>query len=121
MKSLQYVLSDPPSCPRNLHVSSVTPKCVTITWDAPILTDDSSAVAQYLIEMREEGQAEYLPVGRVDGTVCSYTADFLPAGRRYSFQVRAKNAAGTSEPPTVLAKPVGIEKLGQYCAVSHMT
>ena len=90
----------------------MTPKRVTIGWDSPS-TEDGSTVTQYLIEMKEEGQAGYTPIGRVDGTVHSYDADFLSKDRRYSFKVRAKNAAGVSEPPAE-TEQVQLKKAGEH-------
>lgn len=90
-------------------MSAVTGSAVTLDWDAAP-SDGSSDVAQYYIDLKDEQDFEYSTVGRVDGRVNSFTAEFLRKGRVYRFRVRAKNSAGFSEPPTEVPHPVELLK-----------
>lgn len=98
---------EPPGPPTNLRVSDITSSIVTLAWDAPP-PDSSSDVAQYYIDMKEEHEIEYAPIGRVDGRINSFTAEFLRKGKLYRFRVRAKNSAGFSEPLAELPNLVGL-------------
>lgn len=87
---------------------------MTIGWDAP-QSDGSSDVAQYYIDLKEEGESEYSPVGRVDGRINSFTTERLRRGKLYHFRVTAKNSAGVSEPPAKTVEPVSLLKAaGKY-------
>jgi chitodextrinase len=76
----------PPSVPGGVTVGSATGSSLTVHWNAS--TDNSGSVAGY--EVSRNGAA---PVA-VTGT--SYTATGLTASTSYSFQVRAKDAAGNT-------------------------
>lgn len=76
----------PPSVPGGVTVGSPTSSSLTVHWNAS--TDNSGSVAGY--EVSRNGGA---PVA-VTGT--SYTATGLAASTAYSFQVRAKDAAGNT-------------------------
>ncbi|WP_329129288.1 cellulose binding domain-containing protein [Streptomyces sp. NBC_01476] len=76
----------PPSVPGGVTVGSATSSSLTVHWNAS--TDNSGSVAGY--EVSRNGAA---PVA-VTGT--SYTASGLAAATSYSFQVRAKDAAGNT-------------------------
>lgn len=75
-----------PSVPGGVTVGSPTSSSLTVHWNAS--TDNSGSVAGY--EVSRNGGA---PVA-VTGT--SYTATGLAASTAYSFQVRAKDAAGNT-------------------------
>jgi len=76
----------PPSVPTGVTVGSATSSSLTVQWSAA--TDNSGSVAGY--EVSRNGAT---PVA-VTGT--SYTATGLAASTSYSFQVRAKDAAGNT-------------------------
>jgi hypothetical protein len=75
-----------PSVPGGVTVGSATSSSLTVRWNAS--TDNSGSVAGY--EVSRGGGS---PVA-VTGT--SYTATGLAASTSYSFQVRAKDAAGNT-------------------------
>ncbi|WNI19331.1 cellulose binding domain-containing protein [Actinacidiphila sp. ITFR-21] len=75
-----------PSVPTGVLVGSATSSSLTVHWNAA--TDNSGSVAGY--EVSRNGGAP----AAVTGT--SYTATGLTASTSYSFQVRAKDAAGNT-------------------------
>lgn len=91
---------------------------MTISWDAPP-SDGSSDASQYYIDLKEESEYDYTPVGRVDGKITSFTTEFLRKGRQYRFRVRARNSAGFSEPPALLPTSVALLEVAGLFIFSH--
>ena len=66
---------------------------VTLEWDkAP-----NDEIDYYFIEIKEKGDTDFKPIGRVDGNSCSYTCDLLEQNVSYLFRIKARNAAGYSQ------------------------
>ena len=80
-----------PDAPMNL-VAEATDAAVTLTWDAPE-DDGGSAVTDY--EYRINGQGSWISIGSTDTT---YTVTGLDNDTVYTFQVRAVNRIGRSQP-----------------------
>lgn len=100
-------LSDLPATPINFRVTDVGTSTVTLAWDpAPPGTPE---VTQYLVDMLEEPEADYSPVGRVDSKQNNFTAEFLRRGKLYHFRLRAKNDAGYSMPAAELKDTVQVK------------
>ena len=80
-----------PSPPRNLLVERGDGQ-VTLTWEAPE-DDGGSEITDY--EYRINGQGEWISIGSTDTT---YTVSGLDNDTVYSFEVRAVNRTGRSQP-----------------------
>ena len=111
---------EPPGTPRNLHVTDITTTSVTLGWEPPESRDGTYDVTQYNIDMREDQVAEYSAVAKVSSRITSYTVEELHRGRLYRFRVRAKNAAGYSEPAAELDSPVQLKALGILSFLSEL-
>ena len=71
--------------------------------------DHTNIVAQYLIEIKADDEKDFSLFGRVDGRRLQYTCEYLRRGKRYTFRVKGKNAAGVSEIPAVWDTPVALK------------
>lgn len=89
----------------NLRATEITASTVTVSWDMPKF-DGVSDATQYVIDVRESGEAEYAAVGRVDGRINYFTLENLDKGKQYYFRVRSKNSAGFCETSAELGSPV---------------
>jgi|SRR6218665_1333148 len=94
-----------PGPPANLRVAGVTASSVTVSWDMPRF-DGVSDATQYIIDVRESGEAEYAAAGRVDGRINYFTLENLDKGKQYYFRVRSKNSAGFCETSAELDSPI---------------
>ena len=81
----------PPGAPRNL-LADATEGAVTLSWDAP-RDDGGSAIRDY--EYRIDGKGRWISIGSTDTT---HTVTGLTNGTTYTFQVRAVNRNGRSQP-----------------------
>ena len=80
-----------PGAPINL-VAVATDGAVTLTWDAPE-DDGGSAITDY--EYQINGRGSWTSIG---STLTTYTVTSLVNGTEYTFQVRAVNRIGRSQP-----------------------
>lgn len=101
---------EPPGTPTNLRATNITSRAVTVSWDPPP-SDGSSDVAQYYVDIREADSPDFVPAGRVDGRIHTFTTEFLRKEIKYHFRVRSKNSAGFCEPPAELDPPVELLQL----------
>jgi len=80
----------PPTAPKNLRVTNLTQKSVTLAWDP---STDNSGSFSYVVH--KDGQGFTVPQTRT-----TYTIDWLSPGQTYSFYVtavdRALNESGKS-------------------------
>lgn len=68
-----------------------------MSWDkAP-----EDEIEQYFIEMKEKGEVDYRPIGRVNGDASSFACDLLEYGVPYLFRVKGRNEAGYSQDVTM--------------------
>jgi len=81
--------NEPPTAPGNLQASSDDYNVAHLSWTA---STDNIGVTQY--EIWRNGS----PVGTVDGSLTSYDDTGLTQNTIYSYQVRAKDAAGNYSP-----------------------
>ena len=95
-----------PGAPINL---SATPenKQVTLAWTPP--DDGGAAIGSYEYrQSRDEGRTwspDWTPISGSGANTTSYTVTELSNGTAYTFEVRAKNAAGADAASTVSATP----------------
>ena len=80
-----------PGAPRNL-LADATDGAVTLTWDAPE-NDGGSPITDY--EYRIDGKGRWISIGSTDTT---HTVTGLANGTEHTFQVRAVNRTGRSQP-----------------------
>ena len=80
-----------PDAPSNL-LADGTDEAVTLTWDAPE-DDGGSAITNY--EYRINGRGSWTSIG---STLTTHTVTGLVNGTEYTFQVRAVNRLGRSQP-----------------------
>lgn len=92
-------ISETPNRPKSLKVNNVTSNSASISWEHSTsdgeLNDD---VLQYFIDVKEEKDDEYLPIGRVDGRTNHFELEYLKSNKLYRVRIRAKNSIGFSEP-----------------------
>ena len=112
-RNISNLTLGPPGAPINVRIADRTPTAVTISWDAPP-SDGSSDAAQYYVDLKEEQEFDYTPVGRVDGRINRFTTEFLRKGKLYRFRVRARNSAGFSEPGEILEPISLLEVAGKF-------
>lgn len=74
----------------------ITENSATLVWDHSCAEGES--ITQYFIDLKEDRDADYLPVGRVDGRNTSFVFEYLKPDRFYKARVRARNSVGFSEP-----------------------
>ena len=111
-------ISDIPTAPCHLHVSSVDSDSATIEWSPP-KSDGGAPIHLYIVEIKRPGEKKYSFLDRVKPRLLEYTAFGLEEGEEYSFRVRAKNPAGVSEMAAELDEPVKIPAaqaaIGECC------
>ena len=105
-----FYFSVKPSAPKNLRASKVTETDVTVEWKHPESDDLGGDVGQYFIDLKEEGELDFIPAGRVGGNISHFTCDFLQRGKLYVFRIKSKNAAGFSDQFAVLNQPVSLKE-----------
>ncbi|MFN3648483.1 MAG: fibronectin type III domain-containing protein [Armatimonadota bacterium] len=82
--------SGPPSAPDQLQAEAVSSTSISLTW-----RDTSANESGFRIE-RKTGNGSFTQVATVDANVTSYLDTGLSPGTRYTYRVRAVNAAGSS-------------------------
>lgn len=99
-----YYISEIPSTPKHLKVTSVTHDTVTLSWKAG-KSDKATPVTEFVIETSEEG-GEFTKVLTVGEDVTTATIADLVEGRKYDFRVVSQNAAGASKSAAELKSSV---------------
>jgi len=84
-----------PTSPGNLQVSNIASSSVTLGWTA---STDNVAVTNYLVYKDNFN----IPLAELEKDVLTYNVTGLNANTSYSFQVRAKDAAGNISNPTTI-------------------
>ena len=74
-----------------------TTDSVTLAWDK--IPDDN--IENYFIEVKARSDADFKPIGRVDGDANTFTCNLLEYGVPYWFRVKARNEAGYSQEITM--------------------
>lgn len=75
----------------------VTKNGATLSWTKPDY-DGGSRITAYILEVSKRGSNKFTECGRVKGSVYCHSVSGLHEGCEYEFRVKAKNAAGESEP-----------------------
>lgn len=88
----------------------MTESDATLEWKQPDMNDLGGDVAQYFIDFKEENDPEFMPAGRVGGSIKHFTCDFLQKGKAYMFSVKSKNAAGFSDQAAILNQHVSLKE-----------
>ncbi|CAF0741448.1 unnamed protein product, partial [Didymodactylos carnosus] len=96
-----------PQGPSNVEVRGQTENSVTLKWDRP-KNDGGSKVTQYQVEIRKPGSDAWEPASDFPLKGTELTVENLQPNKAYEFRVKAKNAAGWSQ-PTVLDRPVTLK------------
>jgi titin len=85
-----------PAAPTGLVAELAAPRAARLRWD------DVATETGYVIERRIDGtDAPWAAVGETAANVTTFAQDGLLAGTTYLYRVRARNAAGSSEPSNV--------------------
>jgi len=95
-------LSDKPSPPRNLAVTSITAEAADLQWEVPE-NDGGSAITHYVVEKRDVEKKTWQEVGKPT-ELTTHVTD-LHDQHQYVFRVSAANEYGVSD-PAELAEPV---------------
>ena len=82
----------PPVAPSGLTANSASPTSIALAWN-----DNSTAETGFVIELKSPLD-DFQEVAVTGPEVTSFTVTALPAGLPGTFRVRARNAAGDSEP-----------------------
>lgn len=85
-----------PTTPGNLIASNITSSSLTLSWTAPT---DNIGVTNYLVYKDNNNT----PLAELGKNVLTYNVTGLSANTLYSFQVRAKDAAGNLSGPATLS------------------
>ncbi|XP_052800015.1 twitchin-like isoform X4 [Mya arenaria] len=97
-----------PDAPSNLKVADVDSNNVGLTWEKP-KNDGGKKITGYVVEYKEPDGVRWKTATDFPCPNPDFTVDGLEKGKEYEFRVRAKNAAGLSEPSRttgpVLVKP----------------
>ncbi|CAH8289038.1 unnamed protein product [Heterobilharzia americana] len=98
--SIELIVLDKPSVPRNLAVSENTGESVLFSWSEPEFLGlppgvDVSQSLMYVIEMRESSQRSSRSVTTTSELSCC--VDKLQVNKSYVFSVAAKNEVGQSD------------------------
>ncbi|VDQ07737.1 unnamed protein product [Trichobilharzia regenti] len=115
--SIELIVLDKPSVPRNLEVSENTGESVLFSWSEPEFVGvapgvDVSQELLYVVEMRESSQRASRSVSVT--SELSVRIDGLQLNKSYVFSVAAKNDVGQSE--FAETKPVSTKlEYGEYC------
>ncbi|CAF0817484.1 unnamed protein product, partial [Didymodactylos carnosus] len=96
-----------PQGPCNLEVRNQTENAITLKWDRP-KNDGGSKVTQYQVEIRKPDSDIWVPVTDFPVKGTELTVDNLQPNKLYEFRVKAKNAAGWSQ-PTILDQSVTLK------------
>jgi titin len=103
---LQHCLcvSERPSCPGNVRVTSVSCEHVSVSWEHPEW-DGGAALTGYVIERREADRSNWIKIATATPDRTTYKCGKLFEGATYVFRVSAENAVGVSE-SVEIAEPV---------------
>lgn len=112
--------TEPPGPPQDLECTDIDRNSATLAWNKP-LTDGGSPVVSYIIEKREGKAASWSQVVDTSFSTHVFTILGLIEGYEYFFQVRAKNAAGVSEPATLSASVVPTKRKGNKDMVAYFS
>lgn len=88
---------DTPDAPGQPQVIDYGPNFGTIKWTAPI-SDGGRPIIGYLVEKREKGLMDWLPVNATPSAGLEFTIGNLIEGRQYEFRVLAVNEGGKGKP-----------------------
>jgi chitodextrinase len=89
MSSPLIVDTQLPSAPTNLVATAVTASQIDLNWTA---STDNVGVAAYLVEREDTGAINFVQIGTANAA--AYSDSGLSANSRYSYRVRAMDAAG---------------------------
>ncbi|MGE5552498.1 MAG: fibronectin type III domain-containing protein [Betaproteobacteria bacterium] len=84
--------AQPPEAPSALTATAISPYSIVLTWQ-----DNSSTEEGFRIERRTEAERHFVEVGTTAANVTLYTDTGLAPRTRYTYRVRAFNAAGYSD------------------------
>ncbi|XP_057364087.1 myosin-binding protein H isoform X3 [Manis pentadactyla] len=103
------VCQDLPGAPLLLAVEDVSDSSVTVSWEPPE-TLGRLGLQGYVLELRREGAAEWVPVNARPVMVTQQTLRNLALGDKFLLRVAAVSSAGAG-PAAVLDQPVHIQKI----------
>ncbi|MXY53676.1 MAG: hypothetical protein F4Y86_14290 [Gammaproteobacteria bacterium] len=92
-----------PSMPRGLAAEALPTGAVTLVWQAPS-SDGGLALVRYDLRWRV-GDGEFGAWSGTGGLATERNLDSLTLGQPHTFEVRAVNAVGESEPASVTVRP----------------
>ena len=75
---------------------------MTLSWSKP-KSDGGKKILGYVIEYKEPSSNRWKPANDIPCSDTKFVVDGLDKGKDYEFRVKAKNAAGYSEPSRATA------------------
>ena len=85
-----------PGPPTNVDASAASPSSIVLTWKAPVLDEDISAVTGYKIEYKEGSENFSTLIENTGNPNTSYLHEGLDSSETYRYRVYAINSEGTS-------------------------
>lgn len=111
-------ISDVPSAPQNVQVTSYGKSFAEVSWDAP--EDDGGVpVTSYLVERKDISRTSWIRVNEVNAGTMTCTARQLVEGNKYLLRVSAINDIGQG-PCTEIVEPVTAKcPFGKFVCLFH--
>ncbi|XP_006834284.1 PREDICTED: myosin-binding protein H [Chrysochloris asiatica] len=100
---------DVPSAPLLLTVEDVSSSSVTVSWEPPERLG-RLGLQGYMLERRQDGASEWVPVNARPMMVNQQTIRNLALGDKFFLRLTAVSSAGAS-PPAVLDQPIHIREI----------
>ena len=102
---ISYYTSGPPSAPRKIKITDITPESVALSWKEP-KEDGGVPVTNYAIAKKRASDSDFTHVCDVAGEVLQCVVTGLEESTEYQFSVHAKNETGVCEVPLTTEKAV---------------